>query len=105
MAFDGHDTHSTKDEEHFRRGRTQSSGDIAVESHIQVPVSQQEFIGNTKNKIGLIKLLSTHLEAAGCKVHQAEADADRLIVTTATHLRDSGQESIIVGRTLIFLSS
>ena len=97
VVFDGYETQSTKDEEHFRRGRTQSSRDIAVENHIQVPISQQEFMGNPKNKMGLIKLLSTHLEAAGCKVHQAEADADRLVATTAIDIGDSGQESVLVG--------
>lgn len=56
MVFDGYETHSTKDEEHFHRGGTQSSSDIAIESQIQVPVSQQEFMGNAKNKAGLIKL-------------------------------------------------
>lgn len=97
IVFDGYETCSTKDEEHFRRGGTQSFIDITVESHIQVAVSQQEFLGNTKNKARLIKLLSTHLQGAGCQIHKAEADADRLIVTTACENGESGQESVIVG--------
>ncbi|KAK3889052.1 hypothetical protein Pcinc_006928 [Petrolisthes cinctipes] len=97
IVFDGYETRSTKDEEHFRRGGTQSSIDITVESHMQVPVSQQEFLGNAKNKARLIKILSTHLQGAGCQIYQAEADADRLIVTTACNNNDSEQESVLVG--------
>lgn len=44
----------------------------------------------------MIKLLSTHPEAGGFKFHKAKADADRLIVTKATDIRDSGQESVLV---------
>ena len=39
----------------------------------------------------------TRRSAAGCKVHQAEADADRLVATTASGIGDSGQESVLVG--------
>ena len=67
-----------------------------VENHIEVPVSQQEFLANG-NKKALIILLTIHLEAAGCKVYQAEADADRLIVSTAISLYESECESVIVG--------
>ncbi|KAK4309963.1 hypothetical protein Pmani_018430 [Petrolisthes manimaculis] len=104
IVFDGYETRSTKDEEHFRRGETQSSIDITVESHIQVPVSQQEFLGNAKNKARLIKLLSTHLQCAGCLIQQAEADADRLIVTTACNNGDSEQETVLILVLLIALA-
>lgn len=45
----------------------------------------------------MIKLFSTHLQGAGCQIYQAEADADRLIVTTACNNGDSEQESVFVG--------
>ena len=60
-------------------------------------MSQQEFLANANNKQGLIRLLTIHLEAAGCKVYQAEADADRLIVLTAISVHDAECGSVIVG--------
>lgn len=59
-------------------------------------------IHNTKGqeyiqRVGLIRLLSTHLKAAGCKVHQAEVDANRLIVATTINKRYSRFESVLVG--------
>ena len=96
IVFDGYNMHSTKDEEHIRRRHAQLSRDVVVENHKVVPVSQQEFLANG-NKKALIRLLTIHLETAGCKVYQAEADADRLIVSTAISLYESERESIIVG--------
>lgn len=45
-------------------------------------------MGNAKNKARLIKS-SPHIEAAGCKIHQAEADAVKLVATTATDMEGS----------------
>ena len=59
--------------------------------------TSQPVLHSLSSSSPLSKLLSTHLEAAGCKVHQAEADADRLIATTAINIGDSGQESVLVG--------
>ena len=44
-----------------------------------------------------IALLTSHLEAAGCEVHHASADADRLIVLTALAFADSDAVSVLVG--------
>ena len=49
---------------------------------------QREFLGNTANKVRSIALLASHLEAAGCEVHHASADVDRLIVLTASDVAD-----------------
>lgn len=96
IVFDGYNIHNTKDEKHYRRVGKVPTRDVLVENHIQAPMSQQEFLGNTKNKARFITLLSTHLKAAGCKVHQAEADADRLIVTTAIGIGESGVEPVLI---------
>ena len=52
-------------------------------------MSQQEFLGNTANKVSFIALLTSHLEGAGCEVHHASADGDRLIVLTALDVADT----------------
>ena len=79
-GFDEYDAPSTKDAEHSRC--VASSSEVLVEDNIQVPMSQQEFLGNTANKVPFIALLTSLLEATGCEVHHASADADRLIVLT-----------------------
>lgn len=61
VVLDGHETHSTKDKEHFRRGGGQSSKDKNVES-LKNHKSSAEFTRNAKNKAGLIKLLPALLK-------------------------------------------
>ena len=61
-------------------------------------MSQQEFLGNTANKVRFIALLTSHLEAAGCEVHHASADDDRLIVLTALDVADTCAASVLVGK-------
>ena len=72
IMFDGYEICNTKDEEHFHHGGTQSSCDVVEEDNLQVPLSQQAFFRNSKNKANFVKLLSIHLEEAGCMVYQAE---------------------------------
>ena len=61
-------------------------------------MSQKEFLGNTANKVRFIALLTSHLEVAGCEVHHASADADRLIVLTALDVADTCAASVLVGK-------
>ena len=60
-------------------------------------MSQQEFLGDTANEVRFIALLTSHLEAAGCEVHHASADADRLIVLTALDVADTCAAYVLVG--------
>ena len=60
-------------------------------------MSQQELLGNTANKVCFIALLTSHLEAAGCEVYHASADADRLIVLTALDVAYTCAASVLVG--------
>ena len=60
-------------------------------------MSQQELLGNTVNKVRFIALLTSHLEAAGCEVHHASADTDRLILLTALDVVDTCAASMLVG--------
>ena len=71
VVFDGYDAPSTKDAEHSRR--VASSREVLIEDNIHVYMSQQEFLGNTANKVSFIALLTSHLEAAGFEVHHASA--------------------------------
>ena len=95
VVFYGYDAPSTNDAEHSRR--VASSREVLIEDNIQVSMSQQEFLGNTANKVRFIALLTSHLEAAGCEVHHASADADRLIVLTAFDVADTCAASVLVG--------
>ena len=95
VVFDGYDAPSTQDAEHSRR--VASSREVLIEDSIHVSMSQQEFLENTANKLRFIALLTSHLEAAGCEVHHASADADRLIVLTALDVADMCAESVLAG--------
>ena len=95
VVFDAYDVPSTKDAEHSRR--VASSREVLIEDNIHVSMSQQEFLGNTANKVRFIALLTSHLEAAGCDVHHASVDADRLIVSTALDVADTCAASVLGG--------
>ena len=95
VVFDEYDAPIAKDAEHSRR--VASSRDVLIEDNIHVSMYQQEFLGNTANKVRFIALLTSHLEAAGCEVHHVSADADRLIVLTALDVADKCAASVLVG--------
>ena len=75
-----------------RRCRSMSQCRIMQRSsyrkHTQVPISQKEFHGSTANMVCFIAFRDSHPEAAGCEGHYASADADRLIVLTASGVAD-----------------
>ena len=60
-------------------------------------MSQQELLGRTSNKVRCIALLASHLEATGCEVHRASADADMLLVLTELGVADTCAASVLVG--------
>ena len=93
--FDGYDTLTRKDAEHSRS--VASSREVLIEDSTHVSMSQQELLGNTVNRVRFIALLTSHLEGAGCEVHHASADTDRLIVLTALDVVDSCAASVLVG--------
>ena len=101
---DGYDAPSTNDAEHSRR--VALSGEVIIEDNIHVSMSQQDFLGNTANKVRFIALLTSHLEAAGCEVHHAstDADSDRLIVLTALDVADTCAVLYWLEKTQTFLS-
>lgn len=97
VVFDGYEKGNTKDEEHLRRSRTTTHVEVKVEDSIHVNLGQSEFLANAKNKMGLISLLTVHLQRAGCTVHQAPGDADLMIVLTAIDEAEKGLGASVVG--------
>ena len=92
--FGGYDARGSKDAEHSRR--VASPREVLIIDNIQ-SMSQQEFFGNTANKVRFITLLASHLVAAGCEVRHASADDDRLNVLTALAVADTCAASLLVG--------
>ena len=95
VVFDVYHAPSTKDAEHSRR--VAPSIEVIIEDNIQVYMSQQQLLGSTANKVRFIALLASHLEAAGCEVHHASADAYRQIVLTALDVSDTCAASVLLG--------
>lgn len=97
VVFDGYSRSSlsTKNEEHRRRSYKKSSVDLMIKGHIISTTTQEEFLGNTKNKTQLISLLSDRLNESGITTRQAENDADQLVVTTAVSLAKDFSHVII----------
>ena len=60
-----------------------TSADIAVSPLNNTSTTQEEVVGNEHNKTLLITLVSEELNAVGIMTHQAESDADNLIISTA----------------------
>lgn len=97
VVFDGYERGNTKDEEHLRRSRSTTNIEVKVEDSIHVNINQSEFLANAKNKVGLISLLTVHLQRSGCTVHQASGDADLLIVLTAIDEGKKGFNACVIG--------
>jgi len=74
-----------------------SDVDVIVEENVQAVTAQDVFLTNGKNKTGLIRQLSRHLEEAGILSVQAKGDADRSIVLTAIDAAADGEKACIIG--------
>lgn len=95
VVFDGYERSNTKDQEHLRRSR--SNIVVKVEDSIHVNINQNEFLASAKNKMGLITLLSSHLQHCGCTVLQASGDADLLVVLTAIDEAKKDVQTCVIG--------
>ena len=65
VVFDGYHNKSTKSREHLRRKFVSQSCNVSICADNQVPFTQDRFLSNTENKVGLIKFLSLHLQEFG----------------------------------------
>jgi hypothetical protein len=86
VVFDGYGSGpSIKDQEHARRSLR--SGQVAQDRQINKETTnignQEMFLSNTKNKMALISLLADTFFKQGISVHQAQGDADTVIVAVA----------------------
>lgn len=99
VVFDGYESGvSTKVAEQERRAQKGTSRDIIFEESMPTTTSQESFLANSKNKKRFIQLLREKLLIAGIRVRQAEADADRLIVSTALAVSEAeGTPAAVVG--------
>jgi len=84
VVFDGYPEFSTKDHEHQRRKSDRlPSATIEVNPSRRRYKDQEAFFANIPNKVGFIAMLTDHLKTNGHVVKQAQADADKLIASTA----------------------
>lgn len=98
------DNHSnTKATERLRRSRKYLSASIPFDRSTSIPVTQDVFLSNDKNKCLFIQILSEELLKAEFEVQQAFEDADRLIVETACDRSYSYSSVSIVGEVVDLL--
>ena len=86
VVFDGYHNKSTKSHEHLRRNFVSQSCNVNICADNQVPFTQDRFLSNTENKVGLIKFLSLHLQEEGISIINCPGDADSTIVETAREI-------------------
>ena len=84
---------SCKEAEQKRRASRAVSRDISFDENMETMTTQAAFLANGLNKMRLITMLSNKFALRGIQVQQAEADADRLIVSSIylsqkSHLED-----------------
>ena len=84
VVFDGYSSQklSTKVVEQSMRSSNVTSADIFVSPSKNTSTTQEEFLWNGHHKTSLITLVSEEFNAVGNMTHQAETDADNLIVST-----------------------
>ena len=83
VVFDGYHNKSAKSHEDLRRNFVSQSCNANICADNQVLFTQDRFLGNTENKVGLIKFISLHLKEEGISIISCPGDADSTIVETA----------------------
>jgi hypothetical protein len=73
-----------------------SSHNIQFNETMNTNCTQHHVLRNSHNKMHFIAALRTHLETSGITVHQAQGDADRVIVDTALNLAETKSRVTIV---------
>ena len=86
----------TKVAEQTRKAQKCNSSDTIFEETMPTTPSQTAFLANSNNKERLIQMLCEKMLAGGILVEQADADANRLIVSTALAVADAEQTSVTV---------
>ena len=86
VVLDGYHNKSTKSHEHLPRNFVSQSCNVNICADNQVSFTQDRFLSNTENKVGLIKFLSLHLQEEGISITNWPGDADNTIVETALEI-------------------
>ena len=83
VVFYGYGTSSTKDMAHRRRAKGKKVPTVSFTKEMILTVAKDLFLSDKANKQQFIGYLAQDLEAVGCEVFHATADADVLIVQKA----------------------
>lgn len=88
VVFDGYtnNRNSVKAQERTRRTGNKSCPIVRVAPNLVPTAKREEFLSNMKNKAAFINFLSSQFRASNIESHQAEDDADLLIVKKALEL-------------------
>src|SRR5277367_409196 len=98
VVFDGYDGPcTTKNVELGRRTSRANCASVVFDLNTTVSASQGDFLSNAGNKRRLINQLIPKLNSVGICTHQAAADADTLIVSTALQKVSEGLSVVVVG--------
>ncbi|XP_026804078.1 uncharacterized protein LOC113560765 [Rhopalosiphum maidis] len=105
VVFDGYANTelNIKNSERQRRKNMYTSTNIIFEESMDVLTTQEKFLSNTENKIRLITMLTEKFLTSGILVHQAEDDADLLIVNTAIRNTDDNIQVVVIGEDIDLL--
>ena len=79
VVFDGYHTSTTKDMTHRRRIKGKKGPAVSFTREMNLTVAKDLFLNDATNKQRFVENLGQDLEAAGCKVFYASADADVLL--------------------------
>jgi len=96
VVFDGYlSGPTTKDAAHLRRSVGAVGPSVHFDEHMMLTSRKDHFLSNPNNKQSFVFLLGRVLESCGCRVLHAEADADNLIVKTATEHSAHSKTTVI----------
>ena len=97
VIFDGYDCGpAPKDGTQSRRIRSGAVRDVHVSPGMQLNMKKDDILASKTNKQKFINMLSSSLEKSGCEVHQADGDADIVIVAHALKSAETC-DTIVVG--------
>lgn len=99
VVFDGYNDSSKniKAMEQLRRSNVLSgSSDVLFDETMHVPMNQEKFLANRRNKHRFISMLLQKLATANIAAKQARDDADVLIIETALEISHANT-AVVVG--------
>ena len=96
VVFDGYKEFTTKDMTHKRRLKGKKGVSITFSLDMNLTVTKEVFLSDSKNKQQFIDFLGTKLTNQGCQVFYDKADADLLIVQKAIESASS-MDTVLIG--------